>query len=66
MKQVHNSPYFFFNCGIYFGNPKIYQQTTITTTMGSEDIKEEGICLETDSDDQSPDEPIVRQLYKNQ
>ncbi|KAJ7226583.1 hypothetical protein C8J57DRAFT_1252517 [Mycena rebaudengoi] len=41
MKRVHKGPYFFFNCGIYFGNPKIYQQTTITTTTGDKDIKEE-------------------------
>jgi hypothetical protein len=33
---------------------------------GGEDIKEEGICLETDRNDRFPDEPIVRQLYKNQ
>ncbi|KAJ7231187.1 hypothetical protein C8J57DRAFT_1251277 [Mycena rebaudengoi] len=41
MKRVHEGPYFFFNCGIYFGNPKIYQQMTIMTTTGDKDIKEE-------------------------
>jgi hypothetical protein len=39
---------------------------TITTTTGGEDIKERGICLETDRDDRFPDEPIVRQWYKSQ
>jgi hypothetical protein len=32
----------------------------ITTTTGKGDIKEEAICLETDRDDQFPDEPIIR------
>jgi hypothetical protein len=35
-------------------------------TTDKEDIKEEGICLETDKDNWFPDEPIVRQLYKSQ
>jgi hypothetical protein len=67
MKRVHNSPCLFFsNCRIYFGNPKIYQWTTITTTTGERDIKEKAICLETDRDDRFPDEPIIRETYKSQ
>ncbi|KAJ7278437.1 hypothetical protein C8J57DRAFT_1222284 [Mycena rebaudengoi] len=58
MLKLTTTPIFIFNYGIYFGNPKIYQRTILTTTTGEEDIKEEGICLETDRNDRFPDEPI--------
>ncbi|KAJ7280454.1 hypothetical protein C8J57DRAFT_1220922 [Mycena rebaudengoi] len=46
MKRVHEGPYFFFNCRIYFGNPKIYQQMTIMTTTGEQGHKGGGKALQ--------------------